>query len=184
MFKCSNESGQTLIETIVAVYIVVLGVVGILAMGLALLALGGQTGERILATNLAREGLGVVQTIRNSNRLDPGQSWPYGLELAAGTYNHKRVDYDSTEFTAATGCSDSDTPGQCIVNCTNCDLCLYSGPTYDYYKFCGSGGDYKRLITIEAGDATYERKITSTLWWQDRTGPHIIDLEIRLTNWR
>ncbi|MCH7759773.1 hypothetical protein IID20_05470, partial [Patescibacteria group bacterium] len=93
MLEKSN-SGQSLIETIVAVGIIVTAIVAILSVGLTDVVLGGQSGERVIAINLAREGIEVIYTIRNSNRLDPDQSWPYGL-----TNDDWRINYSTTDLT-------------------------------------------------------------------------------------
>ena len=173
--KIKHYSAQSLIEAIVAIYIIVLAAVAILSVGLNYLILGGQTRERIIAINLAREGLGVVRSIRNSNWLDPSQSWPYGIIDGDHLVNFYS---NSLDIIA----DDSD-----ITLCNNCALCQQ---TDGYYTHC-VGGKYKRLITISNGndlgincDNNCEKKIISTVYWVDHVGEHTINVEARLTNWR
>ncbi|MCC7356056.1 MAG: prepilin-type N-terminal cleavage/methylation domain-containing protein [Candidatus Doudnabacteria bacterium] len=67
-----NQQGQTLIETMVAIFIMVMGIVS--ALGLALYSLNASTGitKQIVAVGLAREGLEVVKNMRDTNWLkDP-----------------------------------------------------------------------------------------------------------------
>lgn len=72
-FKNKNASnGQTLIETLVAIFVLVTGVTA--ALGLAVYALGTSTGivKQIVATGLAREGLEAVKQMRDTNWLQQG----------------------------------------------------------------------------------------------------------------
>ena len=141
--KNKYSQAQSLIETIVAVNIVVIAVVAILGVGLAHLSLGGQSAERVAATNLAREGIEVILAIRNSNWLDPDLSWPYGL-----TNGDHIVDFNSYSLTFATFDGT-----ETIANCDNCYLCRQtSGDYVDTHLHCGSNEVFRRMITIADGD--------------------------------
>ncbi len=63
------DSGQTLIETLVAIFILVTAVLS--AIGVIIYALGTSSVSRnqIVALNLAREGIDVVRSMRDSNWL-------------------------------------------------------------------------------------------------------------------
>jgi type II secretory pathway pseudopilin PulG len=62
-----HESGQTLIETLIAVFILVTAVLS--AIGVVIHALGTSSVSRnqIIALNLAREGIDVIRSMRDSN---------------------------------------------------------------------------------------------------------------------
>jgi len=64
MLEKPNKA-QSLIETIVALGVIVTAVVAILSVGLAHTILGGESAERVMATNLAREGLEIIVAIDN-----------------------------------------------------------------------------------------------------------------------
>ncbi len=181
MFTKHNKA-QSLIETIVAVSIVVTAVVAILAMGVAHLSLGGQSAERVMAANLAREGIEVILAVRNSNWLDPDQSWPYGL-----TNDDYIVNFNSYTLTTATFDG-----SEIIDNCTNCYLCHQASGDYeDSYLHCAQQQVFSRMMTIADGDdlggncsSNCEKKITSTVYWLERGRSHTITLEARITDWR
>ncbi len=81
--KMKNQQGQTLIETMVAIFIMVMGIVS--ALGLALYSLNASTGitKQIVAVGLAREGLEVVKNMRDTNWLkDPVSTTCYNFETA------------------------------------------------------------------------------------------------------
>ncbi len=178
--KHPSTQSQSLIETIVAIGIIVTAIVAILTVGLTQVVLGGQSAERVMATDLAREGIEIVYTIVNSNRLDPDQSWPYGL-----TANDDYIlDYDATALDRPATFSGEET----IANCLNCHLCRQAN---DLHTHCASVGVFRRMVTVADGDdlggscaANCEKKITSTVYWLERERVHTVTLESRLTDWR
>jgi Tfp pilus assembly protein PilV len=64
-----SNSGQTLIETLVAIFILVMGITS--AVGLAIYAFASSTTvtKQIVATGLAREGIEAVKNMRDTNWL-------------------------------------------------------------------------------------------------------------------
>jgi type II secretory pathway pseudopilin PulG len=83
----SSVSGQTLIETVVAIFILVMGITA--AAGLAIYALNtsSNTTKQIIATGLAREGVEAVKNMRDTNWL--------------------KIDYDDDCYNYQTGASDA-----------------------------------------------------------------------------
>ncbi|HVY67835.1 MAG TPA: prepilin-type N-terminal cleavage/methylation domain-containing protein [Patescibacteria group bacterium] len=67
--KVSRQAGQTLIETLVAIFILVMGVTA--AVGLAIYAFNSSTSvtKQIIAVGLAREGVEAVKNMRDTNWL-------------------------------------------------------------------------------------------------------------------
>ncbi len=183
----SNKKSQSLIESVVAISIVVIAVVGIMSVGLAHLSLGGQSAEMIIAINLAREGIEIVSATRNSNLLDATQSWPYGL--TNGSY---RVGFDPDDPDGFVMTSASFDGGDTVEYCTNC--CLYQDADAEYYYHkddCSTLSQFHRLITIENGDNLgencsndCEKKIVSSVYWEERGRPHTISFEVHFTDWR
>lgn len=62
-----NQSGQTLIETLVAAFILIMGISA--ALGLATYSLGATTAikQETIALGLAREGIEVIKNVRDTN---------------------------------------------------------------------------------------------------------------------
>lgn len=182
---CLNKKSQSLIESVVAISIVVIAVVGIMSVGLSHVSLGGQSAERVVAINLAREGLEIVSAIRNGNLLDPEQSWPY--ELANNSY---RVGFNPAGLVMSIA-----SPGgvSSPEDCTNCSLCQHTDQYYYHNDSCVASGEtpFYRLITIANGDDLggncandCEKKIISSVYWAERGRPHSLSLEVRFTDWR
>jgi len=184
---CEKQNkAQSLIETIVAIGIIVVAIVAILSVGLTSMILGGQSSERVLATNLAREGIEVVYAIVSSNRLDPNQSWPYGMTVD----DIYVIDYNDTALdTAATFDN-----GGTIDNCTNCYLCRQASDLYTHTD-CLSHQVFRRIVTVSPGDDlddegvgncddNCEKKLVATIYWIERGREHTLSLEAHLTDWR
>jgi len=64
-----NNLGQGLLETIVALGIIVSGVVGMVSLTLSNQISSADSSERLIAANLAREGVEVARNIRDTNWL-------------------------------------------------------------------------------------------------------------------
>ena len=179
-----QNKSQSLIESVVAISIVVIAVVGIMSVGLTSVSLGGQSEERVVAINLAREGIEIVSATRNSNLLDPEQSWPYGL--TDGSY---RVGFDPAGLVMnADAVLDG---GTTVEYCTNCRICHDASAEYFYHNdSCSTWSPFYRLVTISAGDDlggncdNCEKKIISSVYWEERGKSHTISLEARFTDWR
>ena len=76
----NNQNGQSLMELIVAIGVIVAGVLGILTLIIATILAGKEGSNRIIAINLAREGIEIVRSIRDGNSVDTaGSAWDDGL---------------------------------------------------------------------------------------------------------
>lgn len=86
------QRGQGLLEATIALGIIITGVVAALTLGIANLSAGVTSESRIVAANLAREGVEVVRNIRDTN-WTRGNAWD--ADLAIGTYTLR---WDPTMF--------------------------------------------------------------------------------------
>jgi len=73
------EVGQSLVEMVIAVAIILTGLVGVLSLTVSNLTGATENEARIVASNLVREGIEVVRNIRDTNWLK-GQVWDAGLK--------------------------------------------------------------------------------------------------------
>ena len=152
--------GFTLIETIVAVGIIVIGLVSALGAITTSLFYISNIGDRLIAANLAAEGLEVVRNIRDNNWL-VNLSWNNGL--VDGDY---QASYDSTAMTSYSG-----NP-----------LLLDSG-TGLYSYSSGAGTLFVRKISI-SNLSSYEIRVISTVTWQRRGITYSNSAENHLFNWK
>ncbi len=81
-----RSSGQTMLEAIIASGIIVTAVGAALTLVYSSIAAAKESESRLVATNLAREGVEVVRAIRDSNWL-AGDDWDDGLEGPSNDYS-------------------------------------------------------------------------------------------------
>lgn len=82
-----NQHGQTLIETLVACFILVMGITAALTLGTYSLGATGNIKQQIIGAGLAREGIEVVKNMRDTN-------WLRG-SLSVDCYNYTEKDYSA-----------------------------------------------------------------------------------------
>src|SRR6266403_2545802 len=140
---CNLNEGQTLIETMVAVFILVMGVTA--ATGLAVYALSTSTNvtKQIIATGLAREGIEAMKNMRDTN-------WLQGTLVSC-------TDVSGTGISAK--CYPAwDTTPYCIDNGGGNGNCSNgkSGPNY-FLQFDSTAGatSYWALTKTNGGSAKY-----------------------------
>ncbi len=202
----SSQSGSTLIEVIVAMTIMVLGLTAMLSLAIASLAMSRATKERVVALNLAREGIELTRAVRDTNWLrddrcwnadtppDPAlpmaeDYWYCGLQSGFWLLDYSDQDSLGTPALATSPITAEDQIGEC-ANCA-----LVQNPDSDpenirYGHIITVPGRpiiYRRLVHIESADPTDPsqiKKVTSIVWWTEKNRPHILKLETYLTNWR
>jgi len=75
-----NKSGFSLLETTVAVAILIIAVVGPLTLASTSIKSFSQAKNGLLAASLAQEGIELVRNYRSSNVLG-GRGWLFGMDL-------------------------------------------------------------------------------------------------------
>lgn len=77
------HNGFTLLETVIAIGIVLFGLVSIIALSTSSVIVSSVTSDEFLATNFAREGIEVARAVRDANWLaydtDSVTNWDAGL---------------------------------------------------------------------------------------------------------
>ncbi len=208
-----NQQGQGIIELLIAIFVIIMGVAAILALSISTIIAGQESISRVEASNLAREGVEVVRSIRDSNwlKIEAGEltasDWDDGL--------YEVRDYDAVaEFYPD---NDPDTGalgdgGNWKLDYSDTDYTLYRLRSGDYqgvyvhagYIHDGYGaGDpsaYTRRIytypicsvdhlavdiglSCAVGDKI-GLKVQSIVEWQERGRTHSVTVEENLYNWK
>lgn len=205
MEKINRQQGQTLVETMVAVFILVMGITA--AAGLAIYSLNATSlvNKQVAAMGLAREGVEALKNMRDTNWLQARSfdgscncytDWLtsyYSLQSLGGqTLTLDFTPYDSQ-------------PWVLTVETKNFRL-SYDGQAQNgrfYFPNTngGTASDFYRRITLEQySSAPYDGvspRITATVdvWWNDKKCPEAttyenskpscrVRLQTYLTNWR
>jgi len=192
--KNKKESGFTLVETLIAVAILSLAIVGLMTILGKGISDTNYKKYRITASYLAQEGIEYIRNMRDTYVL-------YGADASTGW----------TDFLAkmalcktTTSCGFNDTlssfdinslPGMTVVDCgsggANCPLFYYPDTgRYSYSSLVSGEGTpinsgFTRVIHIisVAGSLT-EIKVSSTVSWTKNSVPYSITFSDNLLKWR
>lgn len=207
----ARERGFTLVEVIVMMAVLTIGIVGTLAVANVAVQSGTRNEQRVVAANLAREGVELVRAIRDSNWAAAAEGsgascWDY---YAASPLQAQAVPY-------TTSCTQTypETDNQFVawLNVGNGMPYLEGHPTTDtkdpvfhlcldeadgLYRPsptpCSSGRTYFRRVAVTVGkdlgtdvvDGKPKRsyRIRSFVTWQGNKGPDVT-VESYITDWR
>ncbi len=150
-----------MIESMVAISISTIGLLGIVGLLSQSLALNKDVGQKFVATYLAAEGIEVVKNLIDTN-YTRGRSWNRGLN--SGNWE---VVWDDTSLER------------------DDDRYLFFDPDSGAYNYNSSGNQtqFKRQVMIDNISAD-EIKVVSRVNWSDRGDPKAVSLEDHFFNWR
>ncbi|OGY53763.1 MAG: hypothetical protein A3A24_02525 [Candidatus Buchananbacteria bacterium RIFCSPLOWO2_01_FULL_46_12] len=189
-----NNKGQTLLEMVFAIGILIMVVTAILALSTS--SIFGQKGSesQITANSLAREGIEVVRNIRDSNWL-AGQAWDAGLVgpgsglssiTAIPVFDHLAnswvLDFSADESTTVNifgGVYNQQKVGVPVQGLTTPFRRLLT-----LYSICQlANGSQHQSIDCGA-DKKVGIKVEAAVNWLERGQPHQIKLESLLYDWK
>ncbi len=161
----NKDSGQLLVESMVAISILIIGLLGVFSLLSQSLGFYRVAYEEYVAANLAMEGIEVVKNIIDTNVVD-GAPWNKGLTYIKASFE---VQYDSRNLDPI-----SNKP-------------LNFDPATGIYSYASTGyaTNFKREIVIESKLSDNEIQVNSIVTWKSRGGSDLsINLEDHFYNWR
>src|SRR3989344_5496223 len=165
IFNRSKERGFTLIEAIVAIFILSLGIIPSLSIVLYANSFTSVLKNNLIGTNLAQEGAEVVRALRDSNWFN-GRAFDFGL--ANGTY---RLEWNSASLITEFG--------------SNPVLKIDSNGLYNYTS--GTDTPFHRRIFIvkdpTAPGCDCELRVVVKVSWVERKSTRVITVESHLFDW-
>lgn len=169
------NKGFTLIESLVAITVLLLAVTGPLALATKVISDSSVSQNQITAFYLGQEGLEFIRNKRETNFLN-NKSWLHGLN----------------DCLSPAGCV-IDVPNNNIQklgtynDCNTGKQIKYDSAGKYYNNQDGDCTLFKRIIKIteiSTGSADDEAKIECTVEWHERYGTKSIVLEEHLFNWK
>jgi len=156
-FESNRRAGQTIVEAMVGVTVIVIGLLGVLSLVGRSLAINNDVRAQFVATYLAAEGIEVVRNIIDANYAR-GDVWDSNIN--SGTYS---ISWDSTSLETATN-----------------QLLRFDGNQYGYAA--GDATPYQRTIRVvnNGSDISVESEVT----WVARGDNESVLLEDHFFNWR
>jgi len=158
-FFMKIEKGFTLIELIITIFVISVGLVGVMTLIQNTLQSASAVRSNLTASYLAQEGIELVRNIRDANWVE-GEEWDKGL----------------------THCF-----GGCQMDYNDSSLFIYDGSflisdNEGFYRYgFGKESKFQRKITINLNIEYLEVK--SEVFWEDREKNQSIEVVEHLYNW-
>jgi|SRR3989344_4627917 len=159
--ETTSQSGQLMVESIIAISILVVGLLGTFSLLSRSLSLNRVIADQMIAANLAAEGIELVKNLIDANVLRGG---PWNLGLNLGDYE---MDFNDLILAAN----------------QNRKISFDSGSgRYGYDS--GAATSFQRLITVSQPQPD-EIKVRTLVSWLTRGGGQFeVNLEDHFFNWR
>ncbi len=164
------ERGFTIIEALVSIVVLSIGITSCVGLASYVLKNSEISKARLIAVNLAQEGVEVVRNIRDANWLaEPEQDWDIGLspDTACDSPTNWEVDYSTTSLSVT---YDGD------------NLLRDTDGVYSYAPG-GTATVFQRKVTI-CYPQTYEMKIECTVYWTTQGTSKEILITEHLYGWK
>lgn len=165
IFSKKKQRGFTLLETIIACFMVAIGAVGAYTVFSQITNITSLSASRLTAAYLAQEGIEIVRNIRDSNWLQ-SEDWNNGL---TGCADGCQIDYS--------GFSEAD---PVLPPYNGAQLKIDTNGFYNYLN--GTPTQYKRKITITLNsDGTNDiLKVVAEVFWNKGS----VKVQENLYDWR
>ncbi|MFA4890509.1 MAG: type II secretion system protein [Candidatus Paceibacterota bacterium] len=165
-----NKQGFTLLETIVAIAILALAIMGPMELAARSIGLASVSKNQIVAFYLAQDAMEYVKNVRDANFLTPGANWLDGFDSCRGL-NGCYIDVPRDEISACTG---------------DCPVLKYDSSGLFYNYAAGENSVFTRTVKItDVAENTneVEVKVRVTVLWNEKTGPKTFTIEDNIFNW-
>ncbi len=199
----NKQLGQTLIETLVAIFILVTGLVSALSLAVYSFQSSDNSSKQIVATALARESIEGLRNIRDTNWLRGTLSSCADLGTGQQCYSNWQGSGAQRLETGTYAVDYSIGLGNVLLTKNPTSYVLNYDPVSGSYSNGGSGvaSNYSRKVTISEDQTSPYTALNprlvveATVWWQGRkcsatTDPAALSssckviLQSYLTNWK
>ena len=168
--KKFGQRGFTLIETFVAVTILIISIVGPFTLVMKGLSVSKSTKGQIIAMYLAQDGIEYVRNIRDENILT-GNYWFKDLETACvGSGKKCKVNTNLHRNVSTCG--------------TACPVLKFNPAAKIYGYVLGDDSVFTRTINIVEISSGVEAIVTVTMSWQEGPNPRDFIITEHLLNWQ
>ena len=174
--KLKSGAGFTLLEVLVAIFIITAGIGGVLVLANQSVVTASINSQKLTAAYFAQEGLELARNYRDTNWLE-GEGWLIGL--ASGQWR-------------------TDMTRRGMISDVSYYLCRTSGFGVESFFHYGSRADcaitewqrtiFRRTIILsqdpDANPATNDLRVQSQVTWAERGRSHAVTAEEILYDWR
>lgn len=161
----ARGGGFTLLETAIAIAILVAAIIGPMALSSQSIRSASVARNNIISSNLAQEGIELVKNIRLNNRIED-KPWMQGLN-ACKNVNGCFIDALDLDVRPCAG---------------NCRFLRFNNSLKLYNYDSGTDSIFRRVITISDINSD-EIKVRSSVRWSDKFGNHDFALSTSMFDW-
>ncbi len=170
--KIKRQEGFTLIEIIVCMSLITFGMMGVLSLVQQNVKAGDINKNRLIASQLAQEGLELVRNLRDQNWID-GVDWQVG---SGGAGSATDIIQDNVYAIDYTGITD-------VVSANDVLAKLYIDGNRLYRHGAGAKTPFSRIIVIEQNNGT-DIEVSCLVNWKRGTNPYSYKVYTKFYNWR
>lgn len=172
----SQRPAFTLLETVTVLFIISVGLVGILSLTVKSANVQNSNKNLLIASQLAQEGLELVRNVRDTNWLLSTSSAPIAWDRyieGSPSGNRYRVDYATFAPTPISDLSEARLQRQS------------TGPETGLYLHDSGQPDsiFSRMITITSSTSTASL-VSSQVYWDEQGRVNSYKLETQLYDWK
>lgn len=164
IFRVGSRQGSFLVETMVAISLIIVGLLGIISFLTNSFGFNNEARNRFVGSYLAAEGIEIVKNIIDTN-ISQGFEWNNGID--DGSYEADYLDS--------------------ILNPNNDDFLIFNEENGYLYEQAGTSTIFKRPINIQILTGSMNEpiiKVNSVVNWTDRGRDYSVNLEDQFYNWR
>jgi len=174
----NSNNGFTIIETIIVIFVISMGLVGVLSLVVQNVQVEFINKNMLIASQLAQEGLELTRNVRDNNWLLE-DNWKLGIDQDTNIVGDN--DYSIYIDTSSNEIKILDADG---ITDSEAKLFLDSNNFY-VHSALGSGTStmFSRLITVDENTDDYIT-ISCIVEWQIRANTHQYSAQTKLYNWR
>lgn len=180
----SKNTGFTLLEVIVAIFILTVGIGGSFSLIQQTISTASMIQSRLIAAYLGQEGIEIVRNIRDNNWLEQRESlqspplpaWNDGMSGCQGPTNCCEGDYK-------TNMPPSKTSLTSVVGCDFDNLRYLNIDSDGFYShLSGTQTKFKRKILIDQIEDN-KMKVAVIIQWKEKNKIHEVEIVEHITNW-
>ena len=181
-FLIKSRNGFGLIEVTVSIYIITMGLLGLMSLVTQGLQVQYVNKNTIIAAELAQEVLELARNIRDDNWRDENLDWKQDIFAGVGNNKDYTIDYRVK--------NDRNIINKQINGVTDEDARLYinSEGFYQHYESDSVPSDaiptlFHRIVEVDKDNNTVLH-ITCRVYWTERSKDHDYVLSTKLYNWK
>jgi len=168
--------GFTLLEVLVSLTLITVGILGVLGLMAYVLTGAKVSYQKLIAVQLAQEGVELVRNIRDINWRENAPKWDDGIKGTGGE-RAGIIDYNDTEILTSYFNPPYSDVDACGENCR-----LYWDGVFYSHQSAGQPTNFYRLILLES-IAPDQIKVISQVKWSEQGRNHYVEVTDYLYDW-